>query len=264
MSTSMLWVQAIDLSIMPTVEVKRGRGRPRGSGKAKNSPSKVEKNHASVRRSTRVKPTTESQELEHVQSTELQRLLDEIRELKDKHADLEKTLEQVRYESTREVREATDDSDDLIQGVRLRNSAPSRRVNEAEGRGAQLEDPDATIVPGTQPGPSASCSSSRNAQSASPDIFDAPSEDGPPAPQGPQHVSNSRRAVQRKRKTQKRTKWPKPDEDRLVEIIGLIGPDGPFYAEAARMYMNDVPPLLPRDERQINDKLRNLKIYYLK
>lgn len=201
---------------------------------------------------------------------ERQIMLDEVKELKDKYSDLEEALRQTQTESARQVQEAMDASDHQIEELRTRNSALMRRVKEGEGREVKLKDRIKALLCG-QPGPSALASSTRPHPSAPfNDLVssveddaadDDAADDYAAAPRPSQRKSDAMRKTKGRREPQRRTPWS--DRDTRI-LINLIGEFGAYYSQLERLWKDDFPNAHPRDQRQIKDKARNMKVNCLK
>ncbi|KAL1871922.1 hypothetical protein Daus18300_004556 [Diaporthe australafricana] len=195
---------------------------------------------------------------------ERQILLDEVKGLKNSFSDLEDALRQTQNESASQVQEAIDANKDQIEELRTKNSTLSRQIKEAEEREARLKDRIGVLLCG-QPGPSAPASSSRPHPSEPFNDLDSSAEDDASeedtAAQRPsQQKSDAARKARGKRQPQTRTPWSIRD---VKTLINLIMKFGPYYSQLELLW-KDFPNVHPRDQRQIKDKARNLKIDFLK
>lgn len=313
---------------MSEVGLKRGPGRPKGS--------KVVKNRAPVRRSTRGTTAPRSQEdesqadehetdmyeythklpsrkslliplLQWIAKSHLSRappasdtssaedatwqverqiLLDEVEDLKKKYSDIEMNFRQAKRQSDRKIsdlqeilthtrnettsliKEATRASEDEIDELSMRNGALIRRVKEAEERETELEERVDVLLSG-QPGPSApgpsstanpAPSSSRPHPSATFNQVDSSAEDDAATQLRGQQAPGATRIARNRKEPQKRTRW---SEDDTMALLRLIASHGTCYAEIARLWKL-FPNRHPRDQGQIKDKAKNLKVSYLK
>lgn len=203
---------------------------------------------------------------------ELQRqlMLDEFDALKKKCSDLEETLKQTQEESGRiqqASQEATNARENQVEELQMSNSSLLRRAREAEGREAELKE-EVEILRCGQPWPSAPASSSRTNPApsssrpyASTRVIDSDfsAQDHAVPPRRTQPPFDNTRT--RKREPQKRTKWSEADSNTL---IGLIGRYGGKYSEIENAWKTYFPARHPRDQTQIKDKARNLKIWMLR
>lgn len=315
---------------MPAVELKRGPGRPKGS--------RVVKNRAPVRRSTRgttaprsgeedefradddendmyeythEHPSREKLPITLLQWTaksrqshappasdtssaedgtwqvERQILLGEVEDLHNKYSDkeqrfrqtkreldrkiwdLEEKLKYARNETASRIKEATRANEDKIEELSMMNVALIRRANEAEKSEAKWKRRVDGLLSG-QPGPSApgpsspanpAPSSSRPHPSATFIQVDSSAEDDAATPRRRQQASGAVSMARRRSGPQKRTRWSEDDE---MELLRLIASHGTCYAEIARLWKELCPNRHPRDQGQIKDKARNLKVFYLK
>lgn len=314
---------------MSSPGLKRGPGRPKGS--------KVVKNRAPVRRSTRgtTAPSSQEDEVEAdehendmyecthelpsrenlpislVQWTakshqsyappasetssadgatwqvERQILLGEVEDLNNRYSAIEERLRQAKRESNRRIsdlqeilthtrnettsriQEATEASEDKIEDLQMRNIALLRRANEAEKREAEWKERVTFLLPAqlgsSAPGPSSRTnpipSSSRPHPSASFSHVASSAEDDTATPRRWQQASGSTSTARNTREPQKRTPWS--DED-TVTLLGLIASHGAHYSKLEKIWKRHFQNRHPRDQKQMKDKARNLKVFYLK
>lgn len=196
---------------------------------------------------------------------ERQKMQDHLQELKKKCSNLEGVLRQTQDESARRA-QAVDASEDKIEDLRMDKSALLRRAIEAENRAAQLAEQVELLRCG-QPGPSTSTSSSRtnppsslSRPHASAPFIDlsASDEDDGATPHRSQRASG---ATGTRSQPQKRTEWVERDANLLMRLIGLKGPK---YSKLEVIWKQQFPNRHPRDQGQLKDKARNLKIWMLK
>lgn len=207
---------------------------------------------------------------------ENQRLSDKCSELEANYLDLmaktselERSLTRTQNESAVRVQEAINDKEDQIMDLQLKNIALVRRVKEAEEREAQLKQKVEFLECG-QPLRSAQASSSRTNPpppppsrpyaSATAINLDSSDEDDAPPPRRSQQGFDAPRSTSR-REPQRRTRWSDEDENRLLR---LIVQHGARYSRIEKEWRESFPRCHPRDQKQIKDKARNLKITYLK
>lgn len=314
---------------MSSAGLKRGPGRPKGS--------KVVKNRAPVRRSTRGTTAPRSQEdeaeaTEHendmyecthkipsrekppiplVQRTakshqsyappgsdtssaegatwqvERQILLGEVEDLNNRYSAIEERLRQAKRESNRQIsdlqeilthtrnqttsliQEATEASQDEIVDLQMRNIALLRRANEAEKKEAEWKERVNFLLPAqlgsSAPGPSGRAnptpSSSRPHPSASFNHVDSSAGDDAANPRRWQQASGATSTARNRREPQKRTPWS--DQD-TVTLLGLIASHGAHYSKLEKLWKRHLPNRHPRDQKQMKDKARNLKVFYLR
>lgn len=287
---------------MSSPGLKRGPGRPKGS--------KVVKNRAPVRRSTRgtTAPSSQEDEVEADEhendiyappasetssadgatwQVERQILLGEVEDLNNRYSAIEERLRQAKRESNRRIsdlqeilthtrnettsriQEATEASEDKIEDLQMRNIALLRRANEAEKREAEWKERVTFLLPAqlgsSAPGPSSRTnpipSSSRPHPSASFSHVASSAEDDTATPRRWQQASGSTSTARNTREPQKRTPWS--DED-TVTLLGLIASHGAHYSKLEKIWKRHFQNRHPRDQKQMKDKARNLKVFYLK
>ncbi|KAG6364012.1 hypothetical protein INS49_009115 [Diaporthe citri] len=218
---------------------------------------------------------------------ERQILLDEIEDLNNKYSAIEKELRQdkrqsdrkisdlqeilthTRNESTRRIEEVTRASEDKIEELSMTNGRLIQRANEAKEREAELEQRIDVLLSG-QPGPLAAGpssrtnpapSSSRPQPSASFNLVDSSAEDETASPRRWQQASGAKRTERNRREPQKRTPWSDHD---TVTLLELTASHGAQYSKLEKIWTTHLPNRHPRDQKQIKDKARNLKVFYLK
>lgn len=287
---------------MSSAGLKRGPGRPKGS--------KVVKNRAPVRRSTRGTTAPRSQEdeaeaAEHENDiyapppsdtssaegatwqVERQILLGEVEDLNNRYSAIEERLRQAKRESSRQIsdlqeilthtrnettsriQEATEATEDKIEDLQMRNIALLRRANEAEKREAEWKERVNFLLPAqlgsSAPGPSSRTnptpSSSRPQPPASFNHVDSSAEDDAATPRRWQQASGATSTARNRREPQKRTPWS--DED-TVTLLRSIAIHGAHYSKLEKIWKRHLPNRHPRDQKQMKDKARNLKVSYLK
>ncbi|POS71936.1 hypothetical protein DHEL01_v209670 [Diaporthe helianthi] len=255
-----------ELWMMTGVPPKRGRGRPKGSGKA-GAP----------------RAPSESDNDDGAWEVERQILLDENQDLKNRCAELKAALAlnlekstaqlqragEVINDNEREIEELQNSlhaSQDRIDKLMVDKMACLRRATEAEEREAQLQERIDNQQSG-QPGPStAGASASASASAGAPrrdrssSVEEVPSQgqarvgaavSAPPPPPPPQ----------RQRRTG-RQPWPPADELLLVSLIARLDtPRGgkPRFSDIARIWKEQFPDRIPRNEEQLKDKAWNIK-----
>lgn len=214
-------------------------------------------------------------------------MLDEVKDLKNKYSeikerlrqaknesdrrvsDLEEILKHTQEESRRRIEEATNASEDKIEELSMRNNGLLRRVKKAEEREAEWEERVDVLLRG-QPGPSVpgpssgtnpATSSSRPHPSA-PFVHVHSSTDDDEATRSRwQRASGATRAPRKRREPQKRTPWSDNDTETLIQLIAC---HGAYYSKLEKLWKHHLPNCHPRDQKQIKDKARNLKVFYLK
>lgn len=198
---------------------------------------------------------------------------EEVQELKEKHLTLEDKCSNLK-EDLRKAQDAFDRainaSEDDIMDLRMRNSKLLERAEKAEARNAELEGQVEVLRCGqtrhsaaassSRPRPGPPATSSRPPRPASPDPFDSSGEDEA-TPYRSQPASSAMRTPRKKKEPQSRTAWDTRDVNLLVNLIKKFGP---YYSQIERIWTSDFPDRHPRDQGQIKDKARNLKVYYLK
>lgn len=200
-----------------------------------------------------------------------QLMLDEFNELKRKCSDLKETLKQTQEESARQIQEASQEAKnsrkDEIEELHMKNSRLLRRAKEAEDREAKLRE-EVKILRCGQPWPSATASSSRTNPApsssrphASARVInsDSSADDDAARPDRPQPAFHATRRPPT-REPQKRVQWSDQDAKTLVRLIGEYGGR---YSKIEKAWETDFPDRHPRDQGQIKDKARNLKIWIL-
>ncbi|KAK7705526.1 hypothetical protein SLS64_007893 [Diaporthe eres] len=218
---------------------------------------------------------------------ERQILLDEVEDLKNKYSDMEKKLRQAERQSDRkisdlqeiltftrnqaasQVEEATEASEDKIQDLQMRNIALLRRANEAEKKEAEWKERVNFLLPAqlgsSAPGPSSrpnpTPSSSRPQPSVSFSHVDSSAEDDAATPRRWQQASGATSTPRNRREPQKRTAWSDDDTATLIE---LIASHGAYYSKLEKIWKRHFSNRHPRDQKQMKDKARNLKVLYLK
>lgn len=189
-------------------------------------------------------------------------------DLMAKTSELERSLTRTQNDSAVRIQEAINDREDQIKELQLKKIALLRRVKKAEESEAKLKQ-DVEILQCGQPWPSAQASSSRinpprphSRPHASATVIDLDSsdEDDAAAPRRSQQGFDAPRRTGR-REPQRRTPWSDEDADTLVQLIGRCGAR---YSEIERAWREYFPRRHPRDQKQIKDKARNLKISFLK
>lgn len=206
---------------------------------------------------------------------ENQRLTDKCSDLEANYLDLmaktselERSLTRTQNESAVRVQEAINDKEDQIMDLQLKNIALLRRVKEAEEREAQLKQ-EVEFLECGQPLRSTQASSSRTNPppppsrpyvSATAIDLDSSDEDDAAPPRRSQHGFDVPRSTSR-REPQRRTPWSDNDVDKLLR---LIRQHGARYSKIEKAWRESFPRRHPRDQKQIKDKARNLKISFLK
>lgn len=187
-------------------------------------------------------------------------------DLEIKYWGMEETLRQTQNESSGRLQEVTalqrhiNAIETRIKELQDSNQTPVDRVRNTEDSEALSRQRVRDLLCG-EPRPSGQASSGRDNPSAS---FDHPSpsfEDGEAAPRRSQQASGARRTATQARRPQSRTAW---DDDDTRIFVDLIGEHGSRYSDIEAIWKRDHPGRHPRDQRQMKDKARNLKISYLK
>lgn len=218
---------------------------------------------------------------------ERQILLDEVEDLKNKYSDMQENFRQAKFQSDRKIsdlqeilthtrnettsriQEATKASEDKIEDLQMRNIALLVRANKAEKREAEWKERVDVLLRG-QPGSSAprpssrinpAPSSSRPHPSASFSHVETLAEDNVATRRRWQQASGATRTARNRRDPQKRTPW---SDDDTVTLLELIASHGAYYSKLEKLWKRHFPNRHPRDQKQIKDKARNLKVFYLK
>lgn len=211
-----------------------------------------------------------------------QTMIDENRRLTDKCSDLEanyldlmaktseleRSLTLTQNDSAVRIQEAMNNRENQIKELQLKNIALLRRVKKAEDREAQLKR-DVEILQCGQPWPSAQASSSRtnpppphsrpHASTTVIDLDCSDEDDAAPPRRSQQGLDAPRRTL--RREPQRRTPWSDEDANTLLRLIGEYGAR---YSKIEEIWGEHFPRRHPRDQKQIKDKARNLKITFLK
>lgn len=188
---------------------------------------------------------------------------------------LEEALEKNKSESARRIEEVIHASleesnakDDLIKHQRARISELLQRAQEAECREAQLKERIEILQCGESD--ASASSSSRNDNSPPPpsspyasstftEVLNSSGEDARP-PRRPQQ-GFSATTTRGAGGPQRRTKWKKRDKRTLIKLIGKFGTK---YSLLERLWKENFPRRHPRNQGQLKDKARNLKIDFLR
>lgn len=220
---------------------------------------------------------------------ERQIVLDENQELRKKCAELEAALAKTLEESAAQARNAADvitdnqtqieelqqsvrDSEDRIDELKVEKMALLRRATEAEERESQLKNR-VEILECGQPWPPTGAASgrrdpasSRNEVSLSgPSRAAAPDQEVSAGPGPSQQASGITSTPRARAVPTGRNAWPLGDEELLVRLIALLGPRdrGPQYSKIERVWKDNYPDRIPRDQGQLKDKAWNIKAQIL-